>query len=134
MKQVVFAVFAAVLAVLLSACATNYKAREEAKLERYMSASGEPVKRFSYFRIHSWTPLGDQHVVVWTRPKEGYLLKVDEPCPDLQWTHALAFSSLMRQVNVDFDRILLENYSCRIIEIRPVDRKKLREIEREGAD
>src|SRR5215469_4572205 len=54
---------------------------QERALARYQTYAGRPVKSFTWLgRFDSWEPLGKDHLLVYTRPNEAYLLKVSGPC------------------------------------------------------
>jgi hypothetical protein len=82
---------------LLAACASSRPAGEaagaaatgastaataqERALARYDSYADPPVKSFNWLgRVDSWEPLGKEHLLVYTKPNEAYLLKVSGPC------------------------------------------------------
>ena len=54
---------------------------QERALARYSAYAGPPVKSFNWLgRFDSWEPLGKDHLLVYTRPNEAYLLTVSGPC------------------------------------------------------
>ncbi|HEX8784120.1 MAG TPA: DUF6491 family protein, partial [Steroidobacteraceae bacterium] len=54
---------------------------QERALARYSGYAGRPVRSFTWLgRFDSWEPLGKDHLLVYTRPNEAYLLKVSGPC------------------------------------------------------
>ncbi len=125
----VLAVVATVL--LLAACATRGSAgRDAAALERFEAAAGEPVDSFRFVHLQGFSTLGDEHIAIWTRPREAFLLRVDGPCSDLGWTPFIGLSSSLGRVHVRFDRLHVGRDRCRIAEIRPIDVAVLRESER----
>jgi hypothetical protein len=119
------------LGALLAACATPGSAeREAASLARFEAAAGEPVPSFRFFSLDGYTSLGERHVAVWTRPREAWLVQVDEPCFDLRWALGIGLTSNLGRVHARFDRVVVGSQRCRITEIRPIDVAALRESER----
>lgn len=121
-------------ALFLSACATHRSERTAAQLQRYLDAAGEPVPSFRYFSFNSWTPLGKEHLAVWTKPREAWLIQVMPVCPDLDFAQNIALTSSMNRVYARFDKIMLHNYTCRIQSIRPIDVAKLRDLQQEARE
>jgi len=83
MKPIVLTMaLATALAAALGGCASaGTQLSDEATLGLYRAHAGEPVGSFRYFgRLNGWTPLGDETLVVWTRPKEAYLLELFGSC------------------------------------------------------
>lgn len=119
----------------LGAC-KSMKNREpdEQVLARYMDNAGAPIDRFSYLgRFDSWRALSRDKVAVWTGINEAYLLTVDSPCNNLQFTSSIGLTNTTGTVTRGFDSVLIGNDErCRIREIRKIDYKKVREIERAG--
>lgn len=128
----IHSLFLMVIVFVQLGCMSNYKERTEEHLQRYLTAAGEPVKAFYYFSIHSWTPLGREYLAVWTRPREAWLIKVQDPCMDLEFARNIALTSSLRQVYARFDKVIAGPIPCRIEEIRKVDVSLLRELERDA--
>lgn len=127
-----------VLALALSACATN-RISDDEKLALYRSHALPPVESFRYLsRIDGWTPLGDSALAVWTRPNEAYLLEIDGPCPDLDFAHAIGLTSQMGTFHSRFDKVIPrisrsgpEPIPCHIRQIRPLDVKAIKSAEKD---
>jgi Family of unknown function (DUF6491) len=128
----VFRMLTVAAALALTACATNYSQRLQAQLQRYQDAAGEPVQSFRYFSFNSWTALGREHIAVWTRPKEAWLLELSPMCFDLDFAHSIALTSSINRVYARFDSVLVGKDRCRIESIRPIDVSKLRDLQREA--
>lgn len=119
----------------LTACAgAGRRESDEQTLARYMDFAGEPVEQFSYLgRFDGWRALGRDKVVVWTGMNDAYLITVQTPCTDLPFANSIGLTSTTGMVSRGFDSITVgPRERCRINEIRPVDYKKVREVEREG--
>lgn len=125
---------AAGLALGLAACSQpGALKRMEARLAEVESVAGEPAKSFHFWRLDSWESLGRRHLLVRTKINEAWLLRVDEPCPGLEFAVGIGLSSTNNRVYERFDDVLFDRQRCRIAEIRPVDVKALRALRREPA-
>lgn len=122
------------IAMMLSACAAQGpREREAENLAEFTRHAGAPVESFHFWRLDRWETLGRDHLVVWTRMNEAWLLRVMEPCNGLEFANALALSSTNNRVYRSFDAVLFDKQRCRIAEIRPVDGKALKAERRAGA-
>ncbi|WP_458070335.1 DUF6491 family protein [Rhodanobacter sp. BL-MT-08] len=125
-------VAAAVLAGLLAACSSvPYAKRNSDRLAAYTAAAGAPVKSFRFFTpLYSWEPLSDTQLVVYTKPKEAYLLDL-EACVNLQVTNGIGLTSNLGQVQVRFDRVITRSprIPCVISQIRPIDMAHLKAVQ-----
>lgn len=121
------------LVLALAACATAPSERDVQRSQAYAAAAGEPVRSFRYFNpLYSWEPVGDSQLVVYTKPQEAYLLDTAGPCPDLSYAPAIALTSNMSTVYVNFDKIIAgRSIPCTISQIRPVDVGRLKAIQHE---
>jgi hypothetical protein len=135
----------AALLSLLAACASNKPAAEapgaqgagagtappataqERALARYSAYAGRPIKSFTWLgRFDSWEPLGKDHLLVYTRPNEAYLLKVSGPCDVRFATGPIGITSTNYTVYAGLDSIAVNSgpggrWQCPIDEIRPLD-------------
>lgn len=118
------------VALGLAACASpGPREREAAALARYEAAAGEPVPRFHAFSVRDWTALGENHLALWTRQNEAWLLTVESPCHELPWAMELRLDAVGSTVNARFDAVEVGGQRCRILEIRPVDVQRLKQSE-----
>ena len=135
MKGTPTAALAAIALMALQGCATSGMTEAE-KLATYRAAAGEPVSSFTYLgRISGWTPLDDEHIAVWTRPKEAWLLSFSGSCQDIEFTPMIGLTSQGSRVYAGFDKVLVDSPNsmrlpCRIREIRPLDVTRIREAEK----
>ena len=119
----------------LAGCATN-RPDDATMLAMYRAHAGQPVKSISLFgHINGWTPIGDSALAVWTRPSEAYLLELDGPCYDLEYTPFIALTSTLNRVSARFDKVLVRDRDvvsipCRINTIRPLDVTAIRAAEK----
>lgn len=105
--------------------------RDAAQLERYRAFAGAPVKDFHFWQLDRWEVLGDLELVVWTSPREAYLLQLQRPCTGLTFANTIALTSTQQRVYSRFDSVLFENQRCRISEIRGVDGKAYKAARRD---
>lgn len=123
----------------LAACATSGpgggpREREAAQLERYRAFAGAPVKDFHFWNLDRWEVLGETDLVVWTNPRDAYLLHVQRPCTGLDFANTIALTSTQQRVHARFDAVLFDNQRCRIAEIRPVDGQAVKAARRAESD
>jgi hypothetical protein len=111
-----------------SAAATS----QQRALARYGAYAGPPVQSFNWLgRFDSWEPLGNDHLLVYTRPNEAYLLKVSGPCDVNFATGPIGITSTNSTVYVGLDSIEVKSgiggtWQCVIDEIHPVDVHRMR--------
>jgi Family of unknown function (DUF6491) len=131
--QIMLAAVAATLAV--SACASGGNLSEREQLALYRANAKPPVESFLYLgRIDGWTPLGDEALAIWTKPREAYLLEIEGPCPDLDFADAIGLTNQSGHVYARFDKVIPRRLGggtpqpipCWIREIRPLDVKALK--------
>jgi hypothetical protein len=139
----------ATVAVLLAACASTQPAdggaaaagaagssapatTQERALARYNSYAGASIKSFNWLgRFDSWEPLGKDHLLVYTRPNEAYLLKVSGPCDVRFATGPVGITSTNSTVYAGLDSVVVNSgaagtWRCPIDEIRPVDVRRMK--------
>lgn len=124
----------AVLApAVLAACASqSLRERQAEALARHLDFAGTPVESFAYLgRYDGWRALGDDELVVYTTPSQGYLLSVAPPCRDLQFANRIAIDSTGSIVRARFDSVLVDGFRCQITQIRPVDYGAMKRAARE---
>ena len=128
-------VVATIALLALQGCASTGMTDAE-KLATYRAAAGEPVSSFRYpGRISGWTPLDDEHIAVWTRPKEAWLLSFAGICQDIEFAPMIGLTSQSSRVYAGFDKVLVDSPNsmrlpCRIREIRPLDVTRIRAAEK----
>ena len=120
---------AVAVAGALAACSSvPHAQRQQQRQAAYAAAAGAPVRSFHFFNLWSWEPLSDSEVVVYTRPNRAWLLDLDGRCQNLEFTQAIGLTSNAGEVSTRFDKVLTGRryIPCRIMQIRPVDVKRLR--------
>ena len=130
---------ATLVAAMLAGCASTPRMSDAEKYALYEAHAGAPVSSFRYFgSLNGFTPLGDSALVIWTRPREAWLLDLSGSCPDLPYTNAIGLTSSMGRVSARFDKVLVRSFGsinipCQIREIRPLDVKAIRAAEKQNA-
>lgn len=130
-------VVVASLCVLVGACAALPERAPDPRLVQVQSVAGQRVGTIHYMsRLYSWEAIDDQHVLLYTRPREAYLLEV-VPCPGLESAVALGVTSRFNSVTSGIDSVVTGwqrpmSFPCRIQSIRPIDVKALRAAEKEA--
>jgi hypothetical protein len=123
---------------LLGACASTPKLGDAERLALHQAHAGAPVSSFRMFgQLDGWSPLGDDAMVVWTRPREAWLLDLVAPCPDLRYATALALTSFGNVVHARSDSVTplgpmvgqVGRVPCRIAQIRPLDTAALKQAQ-----
>ena len=100
---------------------------QERALARYQEYASRPVKSFTWLgHFDSWEPLGKDHLLVYTRPNEAYLLKVRGPCDVRFATGPIGITSTSDTVYTGLDSVVVNSgpagrWQCPIDEIRPLD-------------
>lgn len=123
----------ALAALLLAGCSTDMAraGRERAQLAAVHAAAGKPVSSFAYVAgtLYSWQPLNEREVLVYTRPRQAWLLNVGL-CPELPYTVSLGLTAHVGRVSVLRDSVWVARgrYPCRIQKIQPVDVGKLKPV------
>lgn len=122
----------ALLCIALAACASvPHQRPPNPRLARVEAVAGKPVGSIMFLgSLYSWDALDDQHVLLYTRPRDAYLLTV-VPCPDLNSAISLGVTSQFSRITQGVDSVIAGNmgrrsYPCRIQGIRAVDVKALR--------
>lgn len=117
-------------AICMVACSSiPYAQRQQQRQAAYLAAAGAPVRHFRFTTsLWSWEPLSDSQVVIYTRPRQAWLLDLDAACWNLPYANAIGLTSSLGQVSARFDEVLTgRGYPpCRIRQIRPVDMARLK--------
>ncbi|MCX7512770.1 DUF6491 family protein [Frateuria hangzhouensis] len=119
---------------LVAGCASAPHGQRPAQRQAaYAAAAGAPVNNFRFFTpLWSWEPLGTDQVVIYTKPKEAWLLDVPG-CTELPYAPAIGVTSNLNQVSINFDKVVTgrNQLRCTIQQIRPVDLGKLEAVQQE---
>lgn len=115
----------------LAGCATSPTQVSPSRLAAVHAAAGKPVGSFSVSptlgstAIYAWQSLSNDELLVYTRPREAWLLDLT-PCPRLFRTPWFTLTSFMGQVDgFSRVRVLRSEIPCQVQQIRPVDVSRL---------
>lgn len=119
-----FVITLAVIGLMAGSPASFAQTRDaqDDALQSYLAKAGEPVASFPYYTLQRWELVGPDRVVVWTRVNQAWLLTVDKPCSELEYTTSIALTSSARQVRQRLDHVIVSKgkQHCTIMEIRPL--------------
>jgi hypothetical protein len=129
---------AAVWLALLGACASGAPMRQSQLRDRYLQYAGSPVDHINWLgRFDSWEPVSRDQLVVFTTPRDAYLIKVWSSCagPDLYFARErIGLTSTAGVVYARLDRVRTGHWSCPIEEIRPIDYRRMQaDLRRDAA-
>ncbi len=110
--------------VLVPACAGT--GTRGSSSDRYIAHAGAEINEFRYATLYSWTRVDDDHVAVWTRPGEAYLLGLRTTCLQLGLANTIALDGFGGRVRVGMDAVIAGGVRCHIDSIRPIDLAAMR--------
>ena len=111
-----------VAAACSAAVRADTRETEAANLARFEKYAGAPVENFTMWEMYKWQLLGPDSLAVWTGVNDVYLLKVEQPCINLENAKAIVVTSKMsHQVSRRLDFVHFGSQQCQIVEIRPID-------------
>jgi hypothetical protein len=125
------------LCVLATGCSTLQAAppnpADMQRLAEVRAIAGPPVTSFRFMQMSSFEPIGLADVLVFTTPREAWLLHLDGQCRNLDFDPFVGLTSHMHRVSSGFDSVIVRDnpIPCRIEQIRPIDASVLRRIDRE---
>ncbi len=130
---------ASVVALVLlstSGCASMQSAPsvDSPRLAEVKSLADPSVSYFRYIGVNSFEPIGDRDVLIYTNPRQAYLLHLAGPCVNLDFGPSISLTSFQGRVTAGIDKVLTRDGlgPCRIQDIRPVDAKRLRDHNGKG--
>lgn len=130
-------ILAALLGVSVAGCASFQDRPPDPavaqRLAEVRALAGAPVNSFRFLRMSSFEPIGLADMLVFTSPRDAWLLRLDGRCRGLDFDPFIGLTSHFHlvQSGVDSVRVRDNPIPCRIIEIRPVDTAKLRHVDAE---
>jgi hypothetical protein len=113
------------VAAFAAGCAT--KSARDAEAQAYFKHMGEPVDEVRAFRLTDWRPLDRYHLVVWRSVNDAFVIRVQEPCTNIDFAQSLAIDYQAPVLRSRFDHVRIDGDRCRIEEIRPVDYRLVRQ-------
>ena len=116
----------ALAALLVAGCTSGPpRAQTNATLERYVGYIGEPIDRFTAWRLDSWESISRDQLVLRAGVNEAYLVTVWDTCPDLNFANRIRVVSWGSTIS-RFDKVRVGRDTCPIREIRPIDVKQMK--------
>jgi hypothetical protein len=102
------------------------RATQQKNLERFEKYAGDPIDEFDFWSLYKWQLVGPEKVVVWSSVNDAYLISVARPCPGLEFAPGIGVTSKQRRiVSRKFDYVTYGNGRCQIMEIRPIDYRRM---------
>ncbi len=100
--------FVTALSLALVACSSTTMTSKE-KTEAYEQFTVveklEQVDKIVSFKFDSWTSLGKQHLILYRRFNEPYLITLQRNCPDLDYTMQIGVNNSGSTLYAKFDYI-----------------------------
>ncbi|MBS0579808.1 MAG: hypothetical protein JSR36_11180 [Proteobacteria bacterium] len=123
------------LAVLAACASTAPRQDPESVRARYASYAGEPLDRITWLgRFDSWESLGNNQLLIFTTPRDAYLLSITPPCTDLPFAQVIGVTATASTITARLDSIIVKGWRCQIAEIRKVDYARMRADMRQEAE
>jgi Family of unknown function (DUF6491) len=119
---------------MLAACSGIPKREDDREtVQRYLQYAGTPIDRFSKLGGFSgWRSLDRDQLVVWTGINKAYLLRIATPCEDPRFVNTIGVDARGGSQVSTFDSIIVGDDRCRILEIREVDYKRMKQDARDS--
>jgi hypothetical protein len=123
-------------AAVVAACAgQSPRERDAEAYELYRDFAGPPIDEFTYLGTYDgWRSLGKNVLAVQTGVRDAYLITVQGPCSELQFSNTIALTSTGNTVRRGLDSVRVGGDICPIREIRPVDYAAVKKARREDAE
>lgn len=116
---------------LLPAAAQSPAQRGVAELTRFERYASPPQDSMHYFRSDGFQYLGpdargNDAVAIWTGVNDVYLIKVWQPCINLEYARGIGLTSTSGSVNARMDDLVFDHQRCRIETIQKVDYRAMK--------
>lgn len=118
-----------ILALSAAMFATTAGAAPEAEIERDLPlvTSLEPVDSIpALTRLHSWSVIDDDTLILWTSPFRPYLVELFRPSPELKFAWAIGVTSFGSQIHAKFDSVEVDGFRYPIRQIYKMSREDAR--------
>jgi hypothetical protein len=114
--------------IALAGCTTGVPRHNELTLvSDYLTSAGPPIGGFHTFRPYSWENVGGNQLVLWSTPREAYLITVWSSCIGLPFAYSIGLKTTTGTVS-RFDSVVLPDRTrCPISDIRRIDLSKVKE-------
>jgi hypothetical protein len=109
------------LALTAGASAAAVDAVEERDFP--LVTSLEPVDSIpAMTRLHSWSVVDDDTLIVWTSPSRPYLVQLYRPSRELKFAWSIGVTSFGSRIHARFDSVQVDGFSYPIREIYKLSR------------
>ncbi len=109
-KNIIRVTITLVMSVWMVACATTGMTQRE-QTEAYnkfiVDEKLESLKQITAFRFHSWSSLGDEHLLLYTSFNRPYLISFKNRCYDIQRAMNIGVDHTGSMLQANFDSILV---------------------------
>lgn len=89
-----------------------------------------PVESIPAFgRLHSWSVVDDDRLIIWATPFRPYLVELFRPSPELKFAVSIGVTSFGSRIHAKFDSVEVDGFSYpirRIYEMSRDDAKALK--------
>lgn len=120
------------MAALLAACvqqpAREPSARHAHNAIDYGKYVQDTVPWFQFTSLYDWDSNRPGSVVVWTGPRQAYLLELAGPCLGLQNAFTIGLTSHSGLVSSNRDHVIARQDRCQIVRIERLDAKAIRAL------
>ncbi|HEX3838857.1 MAG TPA: DUF6491 family protein [Steroidobacteraceae bacterium] len=108
---------------LLAGCTAPAPRKEDLAMEaKLLKFAGPPIPSFTYLgHYDGFRTLGNKEVVIFTTVSDGYLIRVRDPCINLQFANVVGLTSTDHTVTSQFDFVISDHERCHIDSIRHID-------------
>jgi hypothetical protein len=87
----------------------------------------EPVDSIpAMTRLHSWSVVSDDTLIVWTSPSKPYLVQLYRPSRELKFAWSIGVTSFGSRIHARFDSVQVDGFSYPIREIYKLSRDDAR--------
>lgn len=128
-KQVTVALTVAGLLVGCAATDNDHEAKMAA-YENFLTVEQiEPVEQIRAFKIHGWQSIDRERLIISTSPKKRYLINLQGPCMDLDFTHTIRVNRSTNSIlSAKFDSISVPRspeMKCFVKSIYPLTKEQV---------
>ena len=94
----------------------------------YAKYAQDTVPWFQFASLYDWNSNQPSSVVVWTSPRQAYLLSLAGPCMGLQGAFTIGLTSHTGLVSSNRDYVIAHQDRCAIMRIQRLDAKAIRAL------
>jgi len=88
----------------------------------------DTVPWFQFASLYDWNSNRPDSVVVWTNPRQAYLLSLAGPCTGLQGAFTIGLTSHTGLVSSNRDYVIAHRDRCAIMRIQRLDARAIRAL------